>query len=153
MNLTNASYCSESFCCRMWSYSSLTLSVRSLHMRSQMMVICLRVKTGFSFVPTNARALKPLPLGLLPEPGEPVEQTRCKVNSRTGSTRWLASLQAFLPTYHTSIRLNHIFLPLFHPSTLSFILLHFACKKMTSELINGEERGPKSGMGQSVLLY
>ena len=34
--------------------------------------------------------------------------------------------------YHTVVRLN--FLPLLHPSTLSFILLHFACKKMTSEL-------------------
>ena len=58
-----------------------------------------------------------------------------------------------LPARHTVMRLNRDVLPLFHPSTLSFILLHFACKKMTSELINGEERGPKSGMGQSVLLY
>ena len=82
MNLTNASYCSESFCCRIWSYSSLTLSVRSLHMRSQMMVICLRVNTGFSFVPTNARALKPLLLGLLPESGEPETYGIAKFNPR-----------------------------------------------------------------------
>ena len=46
----------------------------------------------------------------------------------------------------------YVFLPLFHPSTLSFILLHFACKKMTSELMNGEERVQKSVMGQSILL-
>ena len=51
------------------------------------------------------------------------------------------------------MRLNRDVLPLFHPSTLSFIMLHFAFKKMTSELINGEERGQKRGMGQSVLLY
>ena len=51
------------------------------------------------------------------------------------------------------MRLNRDVLPLFHPSTLSFILLHFACKKMTSELINGEERVPKSFIGQLDLLY
>ena len=62
-------------------------------------------------------------------------------------------VRGLVNTYHTVMRLNRDVLPLFHPSTLSFILLHFACKKMTSELINGEERGPKSGMGQSVLLY
>jgi len=52
---------------------------------------------------------------------------------------------------HTAIRLNQIFLPLFHPSNLSFIFLHFACKKMAWELVNGGERVQKSVMGQSIL--
>ena len=39
----------------------------------------------------------------------------------------LASMSAF----HTAILLNHNFLPLFHPSSLSFILLHLALKKMS----------------------
>lgn len=56
MNLTNASYCSESFCCRICSYSSRTLSVRSLHILSQMMVIWRIVKIGFSLCGDAAAA-------------------------------------------------------------------------------------------------
>ena len=54
-------------------------------------------------------------------------------------------------TFHTVILLKHNFLPLFHPSTLSFILLHLACRKLTSELINGGERAPKSFIGQQEI--
>lgn len=50
MNLTKASYCSPSFCCRILSYSARTLSVLSWHIFSQMSVICLRVKIGFSLL-------------------------------------------------------------------------------------------------------
>ena len=44
-------------------------------------------------------------------------------------------------------------LPPFHPSTLSFILLHFSLQKMTSEIANGPKRALKSLMGQSILVY
>jgi len=51
MNFTKASYCSDSFCCRMLSYSVLTCSTLSSHILSAIMVICFRVKIGFSTLP------------------------------------------------------------------------------------------------------
>jgi len=49
--LTKASYCSDNFCCRMLSYSVLTCSTLSSHILSAIMVICFRVKMGFSGFP------------------------------------------------------------------------------------------------------
>ena len=58
-----------------------------------------------------------------------------------------------MQTYHTAMRLNRDFLPLFHPSTLFFILLYFSPKKMTSELANGPERATNSFTGLSLLPF
>jgi len=46
MNLTKASYCSESFCWRMLSYSALTCSTLSAHILSAIIIICFSVKMG-----------------------------------------------------------------------------------------------------------
>jgi len=54
MNLTKASYCSESFCCKMLSYSFLTCSTLSSHILSAIIIICFRVNIGFSAFPLPA---------------------------------------------------------------------------------------------------
>jgi hypothetical protein len=51
MNLTKASYCSDSFCCKMLSYSFLTCSTLSSHILSAIIIICFRVNIGFSAFP------------------------------------------------------------------------------------------------------
>ena len=46
--------CSESFCCKMLSYSFLTCSTLSSHIRSAIIIICFRVNIGFSGFPLPA---------------------------------------------------------------------------------------------------
>ena len=43
--------CSDSFCCKILSYSFLTCSTLSSHIRSAIIIICFRVNIGFSAFP------------------------------------------------------------------------------------------------------
>ena len=46
--------CSESFCCKILSYSFLTCSTLSSHILSAIIIICFRVNIGFSAFPLPA---------------------------------------------------------------------------------------------------
>jgi hypothetical protein len=72
MNLTKASYCSESFCCKILSYSFLTCSTLSSHILSAIIIICFRVNIGFSAFP--------LPVEEEDEDEEEVEQAAASIS-------------------------------------------------------------------------